>query len=350
MDRLELARRRAAIEPPWDEVREQRVLRRATQMRSARARQRRIASRVAVLAVAATLLALLLRLPVLRTDGSAMLLPRALPTSWELANQPSVVTLSEGSRITIPPSARVDVAIDRAETVSIVQTAGRARYEVSPRRERTFVVQVVGVTVSVVGTAFEVELEPGAPPTVAVRVERGIVRVDDGRREVELGAGEQLRLQVDVATSTALPAEPPRPTTPSSPPPSASAASAAQAGAIVTPEELLARADAARGTGQLADAALALEELLALHPNDPRAPTARFMLGKVERTRGDHPKAAGLFRASAAEGPLAEDALAEEAAAWAAAGRPADARAAAERYLTRFPSGPHAALMRRMLE
>jgi hypothetical protein len=47
-------------------------------------------------------------------------------------------------------------------------------------------------------------------------------------------------------------------------------------------------------------------------------------------------------------GPLAEDALAREAEAWSSAGEPARAKAMADRYLTAYPTGRHAAEARKL--
>jgi TolA-binding protein len=116
---------------------------------------------------------------------------------------------------------------------------------------------------------------------------------------------------------------------------------------------LLARADGHRRAGRTTEAMEALERLLAEHPDDPRAASAAFTLGRLEQRRGRHARAAAAFarsRGAAPSGPLAEDALAQEATSWAAAGERARAREAAGRYLALHPDGLHAPRMRALVE
>jgi transmembrane sensor len=116
--------------------------------------------------------------------------------------------------------------------------------------------------------------------------------------------------------------------------------------------ELTARADEARTAGRQDDAAKALEKLLALYPQDPRAPNALFTLGKVQRARRDPAASARSFERclrAAPNGPLAQDALAEAANSWSAAGAGDTARAQAQRYLDRWPQGTQATQMHAIL-
>lgn len=118
-------------------------------------------------------------------------------------------------------------------------------------------------------------------------------------------------------------------------------------------ESLLGDADRARRAGQLDEAVRALEIAVAAHASDPRAATALFTLGRVERRRGRDAAAALAFGRAYEQDPnavLAEDALAEAAVSWAAAGRAARAREAATRYLTRFPSGEYVTRVRRLAD
>ena len=71
------------------------------------------------------------------------------------------------------------------------QSAGKVRYEVTPRPARSFQVDALGVTVTVIGTVFDVTVERGK---VTVMVERGRVRVAHGDRTVELAKGERIAI------------------------------------------------------------------------------------------------------------------------------------------------------------
>lgn len=359
------AQRLAQVPVPWDDVRQRRVLGRveaAVRARAvARTRGRWVMGVAAgAVAAAAMVLALVqpgvpldeaLTVPALAgADPSAGLEPASVPTvaspsipfiAWPQLRLPdrSVAELRHG--------ARVDVDVQRAELVRLVQHGGEVRYEVAPDRARAFVVEAAGVEVRVVGTIFTVAVSDD-PPRVAVEVERGLVEVDNGERVAELGPGDRLSLETERASEAEAEDEvvvldgaepvpnPPRPTRTVAP----------------SVEALLAEADAARARGELPRAAAALSELVRHHAGDPQAYSAYFQLGKVERARGRHAAAAAAFAKCwkrSPNGALAEDARAEAAVAWHAAGRDAEARRAAEGYLARHPGGTHHARMQSLL-
>jgi transmembrane sensor len=259
----------------------------------------------------------------------------------------ATLTLADGSRIRQNHDARLSVTTQEPTLVEISQTSGSAEYEVSPNPSRTFVVRAPGVTLKVLGTIFAVEVGQSG---VHVRVMRGRVSVDDGARHVVLGAGEEWRL---VATRGPPVNEPSLPVPVVAPPIDSSEileeAGSPPATVEETPEAMLRRADSLRAGGNLGEAATVLETFLARYPRDRRVTAATFTLARVERSRGRHARAAELFR-SVARGTLAEDALAEEAASWQSAGRTGDAKAAAQRYLDRFPQGTHAERMQRIVK
>jgi TolA-binding protein len=108
-------------------------------------------------------------------------------------------------------------------------------------------------------------------------------------------------------------------------------------------ESELAAADVARLSGHVDEAVVRLERILQERRADPRAAAAAFTLGRVHADeRRDPRRAADAFALAfrlAPAGMLAPDALAREAVAWDRAGEPARARAAARRYLDRYPNG-----------
>lgn len=378
------AQRIAAVPVPWDEVRQRRVLARVEATVAARAgargRQRWIAGAVTGVAAAAALVLALAWPPTTEpahdvpalagagVDGTAE--HELTGTGADIEASPSIppsipagawpqLRLPDRSVAELRHGARVDVDVQRADLVRLRQHGGEVRYEVAPARARAFVVEAAGVEVRVVGTIFTVALVDD-PPRVTVEVERGLVAVAHGERVAELRAGDRISLEVDAVAAAGLhedaaphedtaadeddvvvidatePAPAPRPTRPAGP----------------SVEALLADADAARARGDLPRAAAALSELVRRHGSDPRAYSAYFQLGKVERARGRHAAAAAAFVKCwkrAPRGSLAEDARAEAAVSWHAAGRDADARAAAEGYLSRHPGGTHQARMRSLL-
>ena len=99
-----------------------------------------------------------------------------------------------------------------------------------------------------------------------------------------------------------------------------------------------------------ADAIGPLRLIMDRHPGDQRAPLAAFTMGRLfqEKLPAQAAEAYAQARALAPQGPLAEDALAREVESWAAAHRPAMAMAAARVYLSAYPQGSRAALVRRL--
>jgi ferric-dicitrate binding protein FerR (iron transport regulator) len=335
-------------ELPWNDLRQAGVLRRMQKAAALgrRKRPRRTWSLILVAACAATVLAFVVHRHGLRGPAEV---PAALAVSPAAGDM--LVRLPDGSTARGADSAEVKVESLRADHAELVQTAGSVRYDVTPDAHRRFVVQVRDVRVSVLGTAFQVDVLPSA---VAVRVEHGSVEVVQQDRRVVLASGEGITFDT---TGSAAPragdrrdearaSDAPSPdTTPGHPPTSAGAPNG------TGPAQLLERADRARARGDLDGAARALRELLQRHPGDKRAALAHFMLGRVESAEGAHHDAAQAFAACLSREPtgsLGEDALAELARAHARAGEHDQAVAAAQRYLSSYPTGVHQRAMREL--
>jgi len=263
-----------------------------------------------------------------------------LATGSTVARSPvSSLEFADDSRCLLSAQARVRVLADSAERIHVQQSSGTVRYEVQPKPSRQFEVSVMGVTVVVVGTVFDVAVADGK---VSVAVVRGRVRVIHRRRTVALAAGERVTVSTTLsedrhdssASRDELPVDEPRANLPTN------AAGGNGSSIGPTAAEWMQRADQARAAGQLGEAARALRSLLAQYPRDGRALLALFTLGQVERQLGHHAAAASAFERCGAA--LQGDAIAEAAVSWAAAGQSGRARAAAERYLRQFPSGLHA--------
>ena len=369
-DRMRL--RAQIAPPPWDELREQRVLARIQEQRRAPlSRLSRLPRpRIIGYGMAAAALCAVLALVFI---GRGRLFPSttktlATGTSASATSAPSTLALVDGSQMHLLRDAAVKVDEERPEVVRIAQTRGAVRYEVSHNPSREFTVHAANTTVRVRGTVFTVDVRDDA---VEVRVERGRVEVDDGARKHELVAGEALEVASGAAAAAAAKvaaadaaADPGAPSMelddPAAAPGSAAAAPpspgpAAAPGREPTPPSaasLQASADAERLSGRNAEAAVDLEKLVRLYPTDPRVPNVLFTLGRVERARGNLAASARAFDRcfkTAPQGPLAEDAFAETAVSWSGARRTAEARAQASGYLTRWPAGPNAARMRDLL-
>jgi transmembrane sensor len=266
--------------------------------------------------------------------------------------------------------------------------SGAARFDVAHREERRFKVQARDVLVTVLGTAFTVEL---AGDGVRVSVDRGRVDVAFQGTHRQLSAGEQLLASPTRATSDA-PALAPSAAPPGDPEPSERAAEEADdssepaaIGALNAapasphpavsaqrswrtlaqdgdyrgafermtaegtsavrdePGDLLFAADVARLSGNPALAVPRLERVIRAHASDSRAPLAAFTLGRTLLDGLGRPReAADAFaraRKLAPGGALAQDALAREVESWSRAGESGLARQRALDYLRLYPGG-----------
>jgi len=280
----------------------------------------------------------------LRTDGAVQRsMATAAPAPSPANAGDMLVRLPDGSMARGAQSADVRVESLRPDRAELVQTAGTVRYDVTPDARRKFEVRVRDIRVSVLGTAFQVEM---AALSVAVRVERGSVEVVQHDRRVVLAAGEGITFdttgsgearaseRADEAGVATAPAVDPVPDQPQ----------ASLASPVAATAQLLERADRARARGDLDGAARVLRELIQRHPSDKRVALAEFMMGRIRGAQGAHHEAAQAFAACLAREPsgsLGEDALAELARAHARAGETNLAVAAARRYLSRYPAGVH---------
>jgi transmembrane sensor len=355
-DQLAALRRQ---EPPWDDLLERRVLnhlRAAHGRRTARRRRARTWGTLAAAVVVATSLGAWAIGAFDRAEpstvtpvatGGTVAEPTAVeptavePTAVEpKAAEPlappeeegSVMALADGSRLLLDDGAQVQMQVQTDESTVLEHREGRVRYEVSPDPVRSFVVQAGAYQVQVLGTVFVVEV---GSERLRVEVERGTVAVIHGKRVLELDAGEEIELPHREAAESEPLEDPP--------------SKATKRSRRSTVDELLERADAARRSGRPRDAVELLTALVREHPRDPRAASAWFMLGRVQRGLGHHAQAARAFRSAWKADPspaLAEDARAEEAMSWHEAGSIDWAIRAAHAYLERYPSGTHVARIR----
>ena len=95
-----------------------------------------------------------------------------------------------------------------------------------------------------------------------------------------------------------------------------------------------------------------LERVVNQFPHDTRSASAAFTLGKVFLDELGKPRqAAGAFAMAARDNsPLAEEASAREVEAWSRAKEPGRARAAAMRYLRKYPKGARADTVRALAD
>jgi transmembrane sensor len=336
-------RLRAALEPVWSEVREQRLLGRIAEARRQKGQARRwrallLAGGFTVATAASVLLFSLHRAA--HPEGAGR---QAASAAMGAASR---LTLADGSEATLTADGNVQIEEQSAARVRLRQRTGGARYVVAHNPARDFVVATAGVTIRVRGTIFSVTIRPSA---VEIAVERGRVEIADRLRTRDLVAGESL----SVSTTGSEAASEVPPAAPATQPEPAAAAplTAVARGPRPSASELLARADEARANGRSADATRALEAFIAGYPRERRIPATLFTLGRVENARGRAKEAAAAFDRcvqARPDGPLADDALAQAAQSWHAADVADRSRADARAYLAAHPGGLHAAAMREL--
>lgn len=112
------------------------------------------------------------------------------------------VTLSDGTRVDLDTGTALSVDFTPARR-AVALLEGRAFFAVAPDTARPFTVAAGPVTVTAVGTGFDVRLDPDQ---VAVSVTEGMVSVSTGvvaaQHAERIAAGE--RLAIDVARRTAV--------------------------------------------------------------------------------------------------------------------------------------------------
>ena len=353
------------IQVPWDVARTEDNLRRARQRIRRRGRTR--------VAVSALLLGV----------GIATAY-RLWPGTGEAGKVPSVVQdsighglrFSDGSSVRLlDDRSQVEVTAVTARAIDLRLTTGRGDFQVVPNPERTFTVHVDGIMERVLGTQFRVEREDRGA-TVSVYRGKVEVRWPGGGRL--LAAGQTGRFPEEAVPPQASPeAEETRPTEPAEPvlpeiSRPAAPASRTRFRALAThgryaeayrvlagapgvvdsgAEDLMLAADAARLSGHPAEAMPYLERIVRKFHSDVRAPLAAFTLGRILLYQLGRPAEAAdafaLVRKILPEGPLSADALAREAEAADRAGQRERARARAQEYGAKYPSGRRLESVRR---
>ncbi len=389
---------RAAREqrPPWDRVREQRVLEETLERlddQGAEPRRVKASGRrgwwVAAAMVGFVVLGAGLTLAYWKlAPGSERRAVAPEIAAAPVDSNSSLIRFADGSEADVYAGGRVVVKEQGAERILLDQLAGAALYRVTRNPDRRFEVVAEGLTIRVVGTRFKVTILPAR--WVRVEVEEGLVEVAYQAQVVRLGAGDRLQVSREslaqlgaaprsvssptpaaappvtksapegparpvvrrphpVARVTPVPHPMARPSAPALPSPAVTKARQQERDWIAA---AMRKVDAARRAGRYAEAAKLIRGLIAKYPHNWRVSTAAFMLARIEHARrryGAAAKAYALYRRRSPRGPLVEDALAGEARARRAAGQTSLARKLARMYLKKYPQGTHAKAMRSVM-
>jgi hypothetical protein len=266
------------------------------------------------------------------------------PRNWTSQSAPMRLALDDGSRLELRPGSDISLLRQHKDEVALQLVRGAARFEVRHDPARRFQVVAAAVDVVVTGTAFTVELE-GGQGAARVSVERGAVEVlarGDGHLLAHLRAGETWPPR---PVPLAEPPAEPQTAAPVAPPVAAPAVGRRPLPADA--RQLLEQANAARRSGDVAQAAALFEALGARYPRDARAALASFELGRLRmEALGDLPGAVQALKNSIALAPsgvFREDAEACLANAYARMRDQSRCEHARQSYLRRYPEGTHAA-------
>ncbi len=334
----------------WDELRAQRVFKAVTQELNSPNKNRIHYSMIAGIGVAAAAVLILALGFLFKNNESMEEVAPSVPAfvfetdapvdfdSEKEAND-SVLTLAGIGQVTVSKGADVSILEQRTGVVHLEQTEGRALYDIIHQDGRTVQVRAAGIVIKVVGTTFWVTVDESV---VSVEVERGIVAVDDGKQVVSLEANETISMGIPEKKTDHLNLT----------------ESKRKARRRLThhpkkTDDLFYEADQARKAGDLKRAAKILRHIISLKESRFSIASAQFVLGKVERGRGNHAGAAEAFFSCSKHAPnraLGEDALAEAALSFNAAGNRQKARHIADVYLKNYPQGIYVVKMRRLFE
>jgi hypothetical protein len=305
----------------------------------------------------------------------------------------SLVTFSDGSKVSMSPRARGRVVDLGSSGARFALESGRASVSIVPRQQTLWTFDVGPFVVIVHGTSFDVAWDP-AEAVFELELVTGSVSVTSpiNGPEIHLHAGQTLRVNLRDHTSTvatravgsgmpqtiehassptarSAPDEPPAPlpawsnrgwsTMVAEGKAIAVLAEVEASGLETTLEEadsddLWALANAARYQGRFAVASRALTMQRTRFPSSARSREAAFLLGRLHDRDSEGPAVAlkwyDRYLAEAPNGAHVPDALGRKITLLERWNRREEAVDVAEVYLRRFPTGTYARAARALLQ
>jgi len=265
---------------------------------------------------------------------------------------------SDGSSVVAGPHTTTRVMKVTPDGAHLTLERGHIDAHVVHRDASHWQVAAGPFVVHVTGTRFRVTWDPQTEK-LSVRVSEGKVEVTgDGRPKHELTAGSVLELSANAAAGVQSALLGDEPKAASLPPAEPSAESARDEDELISARKAGERKPDFRElstAGHYREALAAVEAYLAARrrfPNSAEAGISAFSLGRLASDAGHASDATGWFKRYLTEqpgGPLAREAAGRLIELLRQTGDEARAREAAESYLKRYPTGPHAALAQSLL-
>ncbi len=257
------------------------------------------------------------------------------------------LNLPDGSALVLSEAAKLAVVSASATDVSLHLERGRVTCDVTHVAGRRFTVEAMGITASVLGTHFSVEVSTSATPQVTVHVERGVVEVRDRSQQVvaTMTAG-QTWSGLASAVLSPVPAQSAAPAAAEAPASAAPAVSALPSAlSALDAGTLFERANAARIAGRASDAAADYDRFRLRFPQDSRAGLSAFELGRIRLDSLHDPRRAlaalGFALSHNRGGFASEDAQALRVDALSQLGDQAACSAARSAFISAHPASAH---------
>jgi len=132
--------------------------------------------------------------------------PRPNPISWQQVASRDAIridTLADGSVVTLNKHSSLSQPSTFAAKERTVTLQGEAFFQIAPDKNRPFHVQTNGITITVLGTSFNVRTQN---KKTVLLVETGLIEVYNRQTRVQLQAGETITLDPNDPTPQKQPA------------------------------------------------------------------------------------------------------------------------------------------------
>jgi len=126
----------------------------------------------------------------LRPSGKSSVARNEIVNNPANASQPRLITLGDGSKISLEKDSKIEVSDDFNQVNRTVYLKGKAFFEIKRNEKKPFLVITENLVTQVLGTSFWIEAK-GADPAISVSVRTGKVTVFTKPKQGNLLVSEQ---------------------------------------------------------------------------------------------------------------------------------------------------------------